>query len=139
VGTAEVEEIDRLNIYHAGLLAMRRAVEALPLVPDHLLVDARRIPDLPMPQSPVIRGDRTHFSIAAASILAKTDRDRRMEALDALYPAYGFARHKGYPTPARQEAVRRLGPCPAHRRSFALIRKVLGEDLPLFAGSGVAL
>jgi len=131
VGIAEVEEIDRLNIYHAGLLAMRRAVEALPVEPDHLLTDARRIPGITVPQSPVIGGDRTHFSIAAASIIAKTHRDHLLEELDALYPAYGFARHKGYPTPAHQEAVRRLGPCPAHRRSFALIREVLGEDLPL--------
>lgn len=134
IGSASVEEIDHLNIYHAGLLAMRRAVDALSPEPEHLLIDARRLPELAIPQSPIIGGDSLCFSIAAASILAKTHRDALLVELDHLYPAYGFAGHKGYPTPSHKAAVRRHGPCPAHRRSYALIREMLEEDLPLFKG-----
>jgi ribonuclease HII len=127
VGIAEVEEIDTINIYHAALLAMRRAVEALPMVPQHVLVDARQVPGLPMPQNPFNKGDGINFSIAAASIVAKTHRDRLMTELDAAYPAYGFARHKGYCTAEHQEAIRRHGPSPVHRRSYMFLHELCGE------------
>jgi ribonuclease HII len=132
IGVAEVEEIDRLNIYRASLVAMRRAVEALPVEPQHLLVDARTIPDLPMPQNPFQKGDGIDFSIAAASIVAKTHRDALMEALDARHPGYGFARHKGYGTAEHQRAIRLLGPSSVHRRSFAFLRELRGEYSELF-------
>jgi ribonuclease HII len=126
VGLAEVGEIDRLNIYHAALLAMRRAVEALPVKPDHLLIDARVIPDVLIPQNSFYKGDGMNFSIAAASIIAKTYRDRLMEGLEKTYPGYGFAQHKGYGTPEHQNAIRQIGPCPAHRMSFPFIRELCG-------------
>ena len=132
IGIAEVEEIDRINVYHAALLAMRRAVEALPMVPEHLLVDARQVPGLPMPQNRFDKGDGLDYSIAAASIVAKVHRDRLMEELDSLYPQYGFARHKGYATAEHQQAVRRHGPCPAHRQSYAYIQELCGEASPVF-------
>ena len=128
VGLAEVEEVDRLNIYHAGLLAMRRAVEALAMVPDFVLVDARRIPQCPAPQRGIIHGDALSASIAAASMIAKTTRDALMAEYDARYPGYGFAVHKGYPTPQHEEALRTLGACPLHRRSFAPVRQALGLE-----------
>ncbi len=127
IGVVEVEEIDRINIYHAGLLAMQRAVRALPLRPEHLLVDARSIPDMEMPQDAHVKGDAKSLSIAAASIVAKVWRDRLMTELDAQYPGYGLAVHKGYPTPAHQAAIRRLGPSVLHRRSFDFIRELMGE------------
>lgn len=126
VGQAEVEEIDRLNIYHAGLLAMRRAVEGLGLKPDFVLVDARRIPECPAPQRGIIRGDSLSMSIAAASVLAKTTRDRLMAELDARYPGYGLAAHKGYPTAQHVRALREKGVLPIHRRSFGPVREALG-------------
>lgn len=127
VGIAEVPEIDRLNIYHAGLLAMSRAVAALPEPADAVLVDARTIPDLEAPQLAVAGGDRSSFTIACASIIAKTHRDRLMQDLDGRYPGYGFAGHKGYATPEHREALVRLGPCPAHRASWGYVRDVCGE------------
>jgi ribonuclease HII len=126
VGVAEVEEIDRINIYHAGLLAMRRAVEGLGLVPDYALVDARTIPECPCPQRGIIHGDALSMSIAAASILAKTTRDRMMAELDAKYPGYGLASHKGYPTPQHFQAMKEKGVLPIHRRSFGPVREALG-------------
>lgn len=126
VGWASVEEIDTLNIYWAGLLAMRRAVEGLALSPQHLLVDARLLRDVDIPQTRIVKGDARSLSIAAASILAKTSRDARMKALDAEFPGYGFARHKGYPVKAHVAALERLGACPIHRRSFAPVRVALG-------------
>jgi ribonuclease HII len=132
VACAEVEEIDRLNIYQAGLLAMRRAVEALTPEPNHLLVDGRLIPEFPIPQTRVVGGDRRSHCVAAASILAKTARDRRMVELDRLYPGYGFAEHKGYPTPAHREALARMGPSPIHRRSFAAVSEFEGTFSPRF-------
>ncbi len=126
VGVVEVEEIDRLNIYHAGLLAMRRAVEGLALAPHYALVDARTIPECPCPQRGIIRGDALSMSIAAASILAKTTRDRMMAELDAKYPGYGLASHKGYPTPQHVQALREKGVLPIHRRSFGPVREALG-------------
>ncbi|WP_426750814.1 ribonuclease HII [Myxococcus sp. Y35] len=126
VGRAEVEEIDRINIYHAGLLAMRRAVEGLAVKPDHLLVDARTVPECAVPQQGIIKGDALSLSIAAASILAKTTRDRWMAELDVQYPGYGLAAHKGYPTPQHLQALREKGVLPIHRRSFAPVREALG-------------
>jgi len=127
VGVASVEDIDRVNIYHASLLAMRRAVEALPRTPQHLLVDARTVPGVTVPQNAFNKGDGINFTIAAASIIAKTERDRMMEALDRQYPGYGFAGHKGYPTPEHRDAVIRLGPCAVHRMSFPVIHELRGE------------
>jgi len=132
VGTASVEEIDRLNIYHAALLAMRRAVEALPRRPQHVLVDARIVPGVEVPQNTFNKGDGINFTIAAASIIAKTERDRMMEALDCVYPGYGFATHKGYGTPEHREALLRLGPSAVHRMSFPVIHELQGEYSPLF-------
>jgi len=127
-GWAEVEEIDRFNIYQAGLLAMRRAVEALNSSPDFILVDARRIPDCAIAQRGIIRGDQLSASIAAASIIAKTTRDEHLIELDRVYPGYGLAAHKGYPTPEHLDALRRLGALPIHRRSFRPVREALGLE-----------
>jgi len=128
VGRAEVEEIDTLNIYHAGLLAMRRAVEGLPSQPDFVLVDARRIPYCPAPQRGIIKGDALSASIAAASIIAKTTRDALMCEFDSVHPGYNFATHKGYPTPEHCRLLKELGAAPIHRRSFARVREALGLD-----------
>lgn len=125
VGFASVEEIEALNILHATGLAMRRAVEALAVAPAFALVDGNYRFVLPCPVRPVVKGDALSLSIAAASILAKTARDRVMIELDARYPAYGFARHKGYNAPIHQQALRDYGPCPAHRPSWAPIRALL--------------
>lgn len=127
-GFAEVEEIDRINIYHAGLLAMQRALQGLTCLPDFVLVDARKIPQCPAPQRGIIRGDALSATIAAASIIAKTTRDAHMLELDAQYAGYGFASHKGYPTPEHCRALKELGALPIHRRSFGRVREVLGLD-----------
>jgi ribonuclease HII len=132
LGVATVEEIDQINIYHAGLLAMRRAVEALPRRPQHLLVDARTVPGVDVPQNPFNKGDGINFTIASASIIAKTERDRMMEALDRDYPGYGFAGHKGYSTPEHRAALQRLGPSAIHRKSFPVLGELQGEWSPLF-------
>lgn len=118
VARVEPEEIDRLNILRATHLAMLRALRQLEPAPEHILVDGLPVPALPGPQTPLVRGDARSYSIAAASVLAKVTRDRCMVEYDRLYPAYGFARHKGYPTPEHLECLRRHGPCPIHRRSF---------------------
>jgi ribonuclease HII len=128
VARAEVEEIDALNIYRAGLLALVRAVRALGTCPDHVLVDARKLGELRIPQTPIVHGDALSLTIAAASILAKTARDALMAELDGAYPGYGFARHKGYPTAEHFAALGRLGACPIHRRSFQPVREALGLD-----------
>src|SRR6185503_20195288 len=128
VGFAEVEEIDKINIYHAGLLAMQRAVGGLNSQPDFILVDARKIPNCTTPQRGIIRGDALSASIAAASIIAKTTRDAHMLELDTLYNGYGLASHKGYPTPEHCRALKELGALPIHRRSFARVRQALGLD-----------
>lgn len=125
VAEASVEEIDRLNILHATMLAMRRAVEALAVVPDLVRVDGNRSPQLSIPCETVVKGDATVAAIAAASILAKTERDAQMEALDVRFPDYGFARHKGYPTAAHLEALRRHGVIDCYRRSFGPVRALL--------------
>lgn len=122
VARAEVAEIDRLNILHATMLAMQRAVEGLQVQPRLALIDGNRCPKLAVPSAPVVKGDSQVPAIAAASILAKVTRDREMQVLDALYPGYGLAGHKGYPTAEHPDALRRLGPTPIHRRSFAPVR-----------------
>lgn len=126
VGWAEVHEIDSLNIYWAGILAMRRAVEGLANPPDHILIDARRIKELPIPQQAIIRGDCKSLTIAAASIIAKTSRDAKMHHLDREYPGYGLKTHKGYPVREHLTALKKLGASPIHRRTFAPVREALG-------------
>src|ERR1043165_8700390 len=128
VGRAEVEEIDTINIYHAGLLAMRRAVEGLASQPDFVLVDARRIPHCPTPQRGIIKGDTLSASIAAASIIAKTTRDAIMTEFDSIHPGYNFKTHKGYPTPEHCRCLKELGATTIHRRSVARVREALGLD-----------
>ncbi|HTR61938.1 MAG TPA: ribonuclease HII [Candidatus Binataceae bacterium] len=119
VGIAEVEEIDRLNIYWATMRAIERALTALTQTPGHVLVDGRKIPGLKIPQTHIVGGDRKSFCIAAASILAKVTRDRIMAAYDEQYPGYGFAQHKGYCTADHIQTLEHLGPSPIHRRSFS--------------------
>ncbi len=131
LGQAEVHEIDQINILQASLLAMERAIRALKVAPDYLLIDARELKTVALPQQGIIKGDARSVSIAAASILAKTHRDALMVTLDAKFPGYGLAKHKGYPVPEHLEALKRLGPCELHRRSFAPVREVLGSQLPL--------
>ena len=125
IARAEVEEIDDLNILHATMLAMQRAVEGLHIQPKLAMIDGNRCPKLSMRAESVVQGDGKVPAIAAASILAKVSRDREMAELDALYPGYGMAGHKGYPTPVHLQALRRLGATPIHRRSFAPVRAVL--------------
>jgi ribonuclease HII len=125
IAEASVEEIDRLNILQATLLAMRRAVHGLRLLPREVLVDGNRLPALRVPARAVIGGDASVPSISAASILAKVHRDRHCETLHAEWPAYGFALHKGYATAAHLQALREHGACPAHRRSFAPVREAM--------------
>jgi ribonuclease HII len=140
VAFAEVEEIDRVNIYWAGLSAMRRAVEGLSVTPQHILLDARRLKELKTPQQAIVKGDAKSLTIAAASILAKTARDALMRQLDAQYPGYGFSKHKGYPVREHRAALARLGASPIHRRSFAPVREILGlPPLPLWEHARGAL
>jgi ribonuclease HII len=122
VGWASVEEIDRINILQATLLAMQRAVAGLALPPARVLVDGNRCPALDCETRAIVRGDRSVAVIGAASILAKVARDRLMQDLDRRFPEYGFAVHKGYPTKAHLDALRRFGPCAEHRTSFAPVR-----------------
>lgn len=137
IAVVEPAEIDRVNIYQAGLLACRRAVQALAPMPGYVLVDGREIPGLPMPQSAYPKGDGFVCSIAAASIVAKVHRDALMRELDEAFPGYGFARHMGYSTAAHLRALRERGPSPVHRRSFAPVRTALGlpvdPELPFAA------
>ena len=130
VGLASVEEIDRLNILQATLLAMQRAVAGLPVPPALVLVDGNRLPALTVPARAVVGGDAIVPEISAASIIAKVERDRLCAELHARHPGYGFDVHKGYPTAAHLEALARLGPCPAHRRSFGPVRARLPRSLP---------
>ena len=128
VAQASAEEIDRLNILQATMLAMRRAVDGLRLTPHRVVVDGNRVPVLPMPVAAVVKGDAKVAAISAASILAKVTRDRLCAELHARFPHYGFDGHKGYPTPAHLAALREHGPCPEHRRSYAPVRACLGEE-----------
>ncbi|MBI4456450.1 MAG: ribonuclease HII [Acidobacteria bacterium] len=127
IGVVDVEEVDRLNVYHAGLEAMRRAVLGLTPEPQHILVDAREIPGLHIPQNKFDKGDGINFSIAAASILAKTYRDGLMDQFDLQFPQYGFNSHKGYPTKQHQMALEKYGPCTIHRSSFPFVGEVCGK------------
>ena len=129
LGRAEVAEIDRLNILQASLLAMQRAIAALSIVPEQALVDGNRCPLLACPCRAIVKGDATVPAISAASILAKVARDAEMGELHERYPRYGFAQHKGYPTAAHRDALRRFGPCPEHRHSFAPVAAALSTDL----------
>lgn len=126
VAEASVEEIDTLNILQATLLAMQRAVQGLRLRPQHVLIDGNRLPRLEMPADAIVQGDAKVAAIAAASILAKVHRDRLCESLDAQFPHYGFAGHKGYATAAHLSALREHGACAQHRRSFAPVAAALG-------------
>lgn len=130
IGRANVAEIESLNILHATMLAMHRAVAGLLLQPRRVLVDGNRTPVWSYASEAIIKGDARVPAIGAASILAKVTRDREMTALEQYYPGYGFARHKGYPTSAHLAALRRLGPCPQHRRGFRPVAELLGSDLP---------
>ena len=127
LGRATVAEIDELNILQASLLAMRRAVEALPIQPSLVLVDGNRLPKWPYEARAIVKGDLTEPSIGAASILAKVQRDAEMLALHEHYPAYGFDRHKGYPTKAHLAALETAGVSPVHRRSFGPVRRLLAD------------
>jgi ribonuclease HII len=117
-GIAVLEEIERINIRQAGILAMQRALEDLTTPPEYVLLDARLVPGLPWPQEAHIRGDATIHAVACASIVAKVLRDRLMDRYDRIYPEYGFRRHRGYATREHREAIARYGPCPIHRRTF---------------------
>jgi len=125
VAMASIDEIDQLNILHATMLSMRRSVEGLSITPAKVLVDGNRIPDLAVPAEAIIGGDDLVQEIAAASIVAKVIRDRMMVMFDAQYPGYQFAKHKGYGTKVHMEALRELGPCPIHRKSFAPVARLL--------------
>jgi len=128
VGVAEPEEIDRANILWATMAAMSRAVAALPLTPDIVLIDGNRTPDLACAARAVVKGDAISVSIAAASIIAKVTRDRLMDEADARWPVYGFVRHAGYPTQIHRDALMAHGPCPIHRRSFAPVKAALRAE-----------
>ena len=125
VASASVEEIDRLNILNARMLAMTRAVEGLRLPCDHALIDGNKLPKLKMPATALIKGDARVAAISAASVLAKVQRDRDMVAMEERFPGYGFAKHKGYGTKMHLEALEALGPCEIHRRSYAPVKRLL--------------
>ena len=126
IGRATPTEIDELNILHATMLAMQRAVDALPIQPEFVFIDGNRCPQLNMPSEAIVKGDLRVAEISAASILAKVTRDREMVELDKRYPEYGFAKHKGYPTKAHFAAIERLGVISEYRKSFKPVKKVLG-------------
>ncbi len=128
IARASVEEIDEINILHASLLAMKRAVSSLDVQPEHVFVDGNRLPKWNYSSEAVVQGDGLIEEISAASILAKVTRDREMEELDAVYPGYGFAKHKGYPTRVHMDALSLLGPCEIHRKSFAPVKVLLTQQ-----------
>jgi ribonuclease HII len=125
VGRAEVDEIDRINILQASLLAMQRAVQALMPAPEHVLVDGNRCPEFACPAQAIVKGDDKVAAISAASIMAKVTRDREMVDMDRAFPGYGLAQHKGYPSKAHMQALETLGITPIHRRSYAPVRRIL--------------
>ena len=129
IAEASVDEIDQLNILHASLLAMQRAVAGLGIAPTEVLIDGNRCPQLPYPARAIVKGDATEPSISAASILAKTARDETMRVLDAQWPQYGLAAHKGYPTPAHLQALQQHGVADFYRHSFAPVRRLLDADV----------
>jgi ribonuclease HII len=132
IGCIDVETIDRLNILRASLMAMHRAICELPLAAEAVIVDGNhKIPDLPLPQMPVVKGDQKSISVACASIMAKEVRDRLMEDYDRQYPGFGFGDHKGYATPEHLAALDKLGPVPIHRKSFRTIREQNQQNLDL--------
>lgn len=128
LGRAEVEEIDQLNILQATFLAMQRAVAGLSVAPEHILIDGPHCPVMPCPTQGIIGGDALVPAISAASILAKVARDQELMELDKLYPQYGFAKHKGYPTPAHLAALEQFGILPIHRRSFKPVKKFINPQ-----------
>jgi ribonuclease HII len=125
IGVASVEEIDRLNILHASMLAMERAVANMPTQPEYVVVDGNRLPNWQRPAQAVVKGDSRVTCISAASIVAKVCRDRQMQVLAKQHPEYGFEKHKGYPTRAHQAALLEYGVTPSHRRSFAPVKRLL--------------
>lgn len=127
IASSSVEEIDEVNILQASLLAMKRAIEALGVVPTEVLVDGLHCPKLSLPMRAIVQGDSTEASISAASILAKTARDADLYELDKLYPEYGFAKHKGYPTPLHMQMLEQHGVLSIHRKSYAPVRKILNK------------
>lgn len=127
IAQCDADEIDRLNILQASLLAMQRAVEALPVQPSKVLVDGNKLPKLSVPAEAVVGGDALEACIGAASILAKVERDRQMQEWHAIYPEYDFAKHKAYPTKMHLEALERYGACPVHRKSFAPVARVIAR------------
>jgi ribonuclease HII len=127
IASSSVEEIDEINILQASLLAMKRAVEALSVVPNEVLVDGLHCPKLPMPMRAIVQGDSKEQAISAASILAKTARDADLYQLDKLYPEYGFAKHKGYPTPLHMQMLEQHGVLSIHRKSYAPVKKILNK------------
>ncbi len=127
IASASVEEIDRYNILQATMLAMKRAIEGLSLVPDEVLVDGNRLPDIAIPARAIVQGDAKVQAISAASILAKVRRDQEADELDKRYPGYGFAQHKGYGTPQHLAALTKLGATPEHRRSFSPVSMLLTQ------------
>jgi ribonuclease HII len=129
IGRASVEEVDELNVLKASHLAMRRALAGLSLEPDHVLVDGNKLPEMDYSAEAIVQGDKTVDSISAASIVAKVTRDEELIALALDYPGYGFESHKGYPTAQHRRALRTMGPCPAHRRSYAPVQAALANTV----------
>jgi len=135
LGRAEVEEIDRVNILNASLLAMKRAVESLSRQPEHCLIDGNKCPDLRCTAEAIVKGDLKEPAISAASIIAKVARDNEMAKYDEVYPGYGFAKHKGYPTRAHMESLQMLGVTSIHRKSFAPVKKIIDKLTSLNSSS----
>lgn len=128
IAEASVQEIDELNILHASMLAMQRAILGLSLTPQLVLVDGNRCPDVPFPTQAIVKGDQRVLSISAASIIAKVERDRQMVALHQRHPEFGFDRHKGYPTPQHRAAIAQFGVTSVHRQSFAPVKQALLKE-----------
>ena len=128
IGRADIEEIDTINILQASLLAMRRAVEALSVKPEHALIDGNRCPELDCTSEAIVKGDQKVACISAASIIAKVARDIEMKEMENTYPGYGFAAHKGYPTKLHMQALKDLGVTPIHRRSFSPVAKIMNPS-----------